>query len=128
MPEIPEDREAFLALSDERDQQDALRQQVEAEAFRRGQAEAESRGYARAIADVKRAQHQIVDAVRLEGERNRPARGGIWEANVRAHGGTEYGGAGKPRVPVPDEWWMTPAELREKQAQKDDPQQQLEAG
>jgi hypothetical protein len=61
-----------------------------------------SQGYAAAIADVKAAEHGTVAAVRLAGLRSRPG-GAAWLAEVERHGGTEYGGAGKPRRPVPPE-------------------------
>jgi hypothetical protein len=66
-----------------------------------------SEGYAAAIADVKAADHAIPAAIRRYGRpRPDPASspaGAAWLAAVDRHGGTEYGGAGKPRVPVPPE-------------------------
>ena len=59
-----------------------------------------SLGYVAAIEEMKRTEHEIVRAVRLVGHRAAPA-GAAWLAAVERHGGTEYGGAGLPRVPVP---------------------------
>ncbi len=59
-----------------------------------------SAGYAAAIGDVKRAEHEMRDAIRLAGRRMDP-RGAVWLAAVTRHGGTEYGGENRPRVPVP---------------------------
>ncbi len=58
-----------------------------------------SEGYAAAIADVKRTEHDLVDVVRLATARSRPG-GAAWLAGVERHGGTEFGGTGEPRVPV----------------------------
>jgi hypothetical protein len=66
------------------------------------EAEGQALGYVRAIEDVKAAQHGLVDAVRLGGRRLAP-RGAAWLAAVERCGGTEYGGQGRPRVPVPAE-------------------------
>jgi hypothetical protein len=59
-----------------------------------------SQGYAAAIEDVKRTEHDIVHAIRLVARRAAPG-GTAWLAAVERNGGTEYGGAGQSRVPVP---------------------------
>jgi hypothetical protein len=58
-----------------------------------------SLGYVAAIEDVKRTEHDIVHAIRLVARRAAPG-GAAWLAAVERHGGTEYGGAGQPRIPV----------------------------
>jgi hypothetical protein len=72
-------------------------------AYRRGWADGSrgqyERGRADAAADIKATWHQVVDRVRLTGRRLAPG-GDIWLRSVLAHGGTEYGGQGRPRVPV----------------------------
>jgi hypothetical protein len=60
------------------------------------------RGYAAAVADVKAAEHGLVEVVRLACRRSRPG-GAAWLAEVERHDGTEHGGVGKPRRPVPTE-------------------------
>jgi hypothetical protein len=67
--------------------------------FEAGRTSAYSAGRADAIADVKRTWHQVFGAVQLAGRRLAPG-GDAWLDTVRRHGGTEYGGVGKPRVPV----------------------------
>ena len=69
------------------------------QAFREGWRAAElahaddyDRGYSDAIADVKRIQHATVKLL--------APGGAAWLDSVKRHGGTDYGGAGKPRVPV----------------------------
>lgn len=89
----------LLALSDERDVQLELRHRAYREGYVEGSGEQWAAGYAAAIADVKRAQHQAVAAVDLAGKRMAPG-GTAWLATVERNGGTEYGGAGQPRVPV----------------------------
>jgi hypothetical protein len=61
-----------------------------------------SEGYAAAVADVKRAEHEAVDAVRHRFASHAPG-GEAWLAAVQRHGGTEYGGEGRARVQVPAE-------------------------
>lgn len=58
-----------------------------------------SEGYAAAVADVKREQHELVRGIQLEAGRVAPG-GPAWLAAVDRHGGTEYGGTGRPRVAV----------------------------
>jgi len=72
------------------------------EGYAAGARERFSEGYAAAVADIKRAEHELVDVIRLASRRARPG-GGAWLAEVERHGGTEFGGIGKPRVPVPPE-------------------------
>jgi hypothetical protein len=57
-------------------------------------------GYVAAVADIKRTEHDLVDAARLAGLRARPA-GAAWLAAAQRNNATEYGGEGKPRVQVP---------------------------
>jgi hypothetical protein len=90
----------LLILSDERDLQLAARLNAWREGYATGSAERFAEGYAAAIADVKRAHHEIVRGVRVGLARSAPA-GAAWLAAVVRHNGTEYGGAGRPRVPVP---------------------------
>jgi hypothetical protein len=75
------------------------------EAADAGRERAWSQGYAAAIADVKAADHAIPAAIRRFGRpRPDPASspaGAAWLASVIRNGGTEYAGAGRPRVPVP---------------------------
>jgi hypothetical protein len=59
-----------------------------------------SEGYAAAVADIKRAEHELLRAVRLGLARTAPA-GAAWLAAVTRNGGTQYAGAGRPRVAVP---------------------------
>ncbi len=82
----------LLELSDERDQWHARVLGAWREGYVRGAQDQWAEGYVAAIADVKRAQHQAVRLLTPGGE--------AWLDAVRRHGGTEYGGAGKPRVPV----------------------------
>jgi hypothetical protein len=70
------------------------------EAAQAGRERAMSQGYAAAIEDVKRAEHDIVHAIRLVARRAAPG-GAAWLAAVERHGGTEYGGTGQSRIPVP---------------------------
>jgi len=70
-----------------------------------------SQGYAAAVADIKSVQHELVGAVRLVARRARPG-GAAWLAAVERHGGTEYGGLGLPRVPVPTEVTERAREVR----------------
>ena len=58
-----------------------------------------SSGYAAAIADVKRTDHGLVRVLQLSGLRSAPG-GPAWLAAVERNGGSEYGGAGQPRVAV----------------------------
>ena len=53
-----------------------------------------------AIEDMKCTEHDIVHAIRLVAHRAAPG-GAAWLAAVERHGGTEYGGAGRSRIPVP---------------------------
>jgi hypothetical protein len=71
------------------------------EAAQAGRERAMSQGYAVAIADVKRTEHDIVHAIRLVARRRAAPGGAAWLAAVERHGGTEYGGTGQPRIPVP---------------------------
>jgi hypothetical protein len=77
-----------------------LRRQLCREAAAAERERSWSAGYIAAVADMKRVQHEVRDAVRLVGRRAVP--GGVaWLAAVERHGGTEYGGAGQSRIPVP---------------------------
>ena len=82
---------SLLELSDERDT--AL--QLRLAAYREGHAlsaqEQWAAGYAAAIGDVKREQHELVRGVQLEAARSAPG-GAAWPAPVARNGGTEYGG------------------------------------
>lgn len=93
---------SLLELSDERDT--AL--QLRLAAYREGHAlsaqEQWAAGYAAAIGDVKREEPELVRGVQLEAARSAPG-GAAWAATVARNGGTEYGGAGKPRVAVDPE-------------------------
>ena len=78
------------------------RRQLATEAYQRGREDAYGAGYVAAVEDIKRAEHELVDAMRLVGLRARPC-GAAWLAAVERNDGTEYGGLGGPRVPVPAE-------------------------
>lgn len=78
----------------------AYRQALAREAASAGQDRAWSKGYAQAIADVKAVEHDLVKVMRLALRRSAPG-GAVWLETVERHGGTEYGGANHPRVPVP---------------------------
>ncbi len=91
---------SLLELSDERDTALKLRHAAYREGYVRGAQDQWSAGYAAAIGDVKRDQHELVSAVRLSLTRSAPA-GAAWLAAVVRNDGTEYGGAGQPRVAVP---------------------------
>lgn len=97
-------RDMLAALVDAIDHETdhELRRQLAAEAYQRGQDDAYSAGYVAAVADMKRTQHELVDAFRLTGLRYSP-RGAVWLAAVERNCGTEFGGLGMPRVPVPPE-------------------------
>jgi hypothetical protein len=82
------------------DTEAAYRRQLATEAYQRGQDDAYSAGYVAAVEDVKCTEHELVDVMRLVGLRARPC-GVAWLAAVDRHGGTEWGGAGQPRVQVP---------------------------
>ena len=90
----------LLALSAERDAQLAARLAAWREGYATGAAEERAAGYAAAIADVKRDQHELAAAVRLGLARSAPG-GAAWLWSVLRHGATEYGGQGRSRVPVP---------------------------
>ncbi len=77
-----------------------LRRQLCREAAAAERERSWSEGYAAAVADIKRVQHEVRDAVRLVGRRAAPC-GGAWLDAVERHDGTEYGGTGQPRIPVP---------------------------
>jgi hypothetical protein len=64
-----------------------------------GSGEQWSAGYAAAMADAKRTRHALVAAIPVAVARLNPG-GAAWLAAVERNGGTEYGGAGQPRVPV----------------------------
>jgi hypothetical protein len=102
MTASPQDVTALL----ERLEDIELAQRREHAAYRQGYADGArgqyEEGYVAAIADVKHTWHQVVSAVQLTGRRLTPG-GDIWLAAVARHGLTEYGGAGKPRVPLPPE-------------------------
>lgn len=100
-PETPprQDVEALIALSDERDAQLELRHHAYREGYRDGARDQFSAGYAAAIADVKRTWHEIAAAVGLACRRLTPG-GDVWLDSVIRNRATEYGGAGKPRVPA----------------------------
>ena len=89
----------LLDRSDERDTALKLRHAAYREGYVHGAQDQWAAGYVSAIADVKRLQHEHVEAVRLGVRRLAPG-GEAWLASVERHNGTEYGGAGKPRVPV----------------------------
>lgn len=89
----------LLELSDERDQWHARILGAWQEGYVHGAQDQWTEGYVAAIADVKRAQHMTVRQLAPGGE--------AWLATVRRNGGTGYGGAGKPRVPV----WIGAIEL-----------------
>jgi hypothetical protein len=94
--------QALAELLDRSAERDAsLRARLAAwrEGCARGAGQRFEEGYVTAIADVKRAQHELVDRVRLEVRRLAPG-GAAWLASVERHGGTEFGGIGHPRVPV----------------------------
>jgi hypothetical protein len=82
----------LLELSAERDRWERLREDAYREGYMCGAQDQWAEGYAAAIADVKRIRHQAVKRLAPGGE--------AWLEAVKRHGGTEYGGAGKPRVPV----------------------------
>jgi hypothetical protein len=82
----------LLDLSHERDEQIELRKRAFREGYMEGSGEQWSAGYAAAIADVKRFQHITVTQL--------APGGAAWLNSVKRNGATEYGGAGKPRVPV----------------------------
>lgn len=86
------DQAELLDRSRERDVQLELRHRAYREGYMEGSGEQWSAGYAAAIAHVKRIQH-ITVAQLAPG-------GAAWLDSVKRNGGTEYGGAGKPRVPV----------------------------
>lgn len=92
----------LLQLSNERDAQLALRHRAYREGFMDGGRDQWHEGYVAAVADLKRTQAELVtvlgQAAELAARRRVP--GAAWLAAVERHGGTEYGGAGKPRVPV----------------------------
>ena len=75
------------------------RRQLAREAAAAERERAWSGGYAAAIADVKRTDHGLVRVLQLAGLRSAPG-GPAWLAAVERNGGSEYGGAGQPRVPV----------------------------
>lgn len=89
----------LLSLSDERDAQLELRRRAYREGYMEGSGEQWSAGYAAAMADVKRTRRQLVDAIPVAVARLAPG-GAAWLAAVERNDGTEYGGAGQPRVPV----------------------------
>lgn len=89
----------LLELSAERDAHLQLRHAAYREGWMAGSQDEWSRGYAEGVGAVKAAQHELVNAVRLGVRRLVPS-GDAWAAAVARHGGTEYGGAGRPRVPV----------------------------
>jgi len=82
----------LLELSDERDQWHALVLGAYREGYVHGGQDQRTEGYVAAIADVKRIQHQTVKQL--------APGGAAWLDAVKRNGGTEYGGARKPRVPV----------------------------
>jgi hypothetical protein len=82
----------LLELIDERDMWLALRHDAYREGYMAGAQDQWAAGYVAAIADVKRTQHQTVKQL--------APGGAAWLDTVKRNGGTEYGGAGKPRVPV----------------------------
>jgi hypothetical protein len=90
---------SLLELSDERDRALQLRLAAYREGYLHGGQDQRAAGYAAAIGDVKREQHELARGVQLEAARSVPA-GAAWLAAVARHGGTEYGGAARPRVPV----------------------------
>lgn len=93
---------ALLTLSDERDAALQLRHAAYREGYLDGGRDQWDAGYAAAIGDMKRTEHELVDSIRLTSRRFAPG-GAAWLAAVAAHGLTEYGGAGRPRVPVAPE-------------------------
>jgi hypothetical protein len=92
----------LLQLSDERDAWHELWQRTWRDGYGEAAREQWAAGYAAAITDIKRAQRQMYDAIQRAGVRLAPG-GAAWLAAVERNGGTEYGGAGKPRVPIPPE-------------------------
>jgi hypothetical protein len=82
----------LLDRSDERDTALKLRHNAYREGYVHGAQDRWAEGYVAAVADVKRAQHMTV--------RQLAPGGAAWLATVERNGGTEYGGAGQPRVPV----------------------------
>ncbi len=76
------------------------RQQLCREAAAVERERAWSLGYVQATEDIKGTEHGIVRAIRLAGRRHAPS-GEAWLDAVGRRGGTEYGGEGLPRVPVP---------------------------
>jgi len=82
----------LLDRSDERDRYETRIGRAFREGYVHGARDQWAAGYASAIADVKRIQHQTVKQL--------APGGAAWLNTVKRNGGTEYGGAGKPRVPV----------------------------
>jgi hypothetical protein len=89
------DTAALLEVSDLLDGQLRMRLAAYRDGYQAGElahADDYGAGYVAAIADAKRVQHKMVLLLA-------PA-GAAWLDAVKRHGGTEYGGAGRPRVPV----------------------------
>jgi hypothetical protein len=98
-PVVPPDVGQLLAESDLHEIELRLRHAAYREGFTDGGRDQWAKGYAAAVADVKRSQHELVNAVRLGVRRLIPV-GDAWLDNVLRHGGTEYGGKDRPRVAV----------------------------
>ena len=102
MTEVLDRAAELLDRSRERDVQLGLRHRAYREGYMEGGRDQWSAGYTAAVADLKRTQAELVtvlgQAAELAARRRVP--GAAWLAAVERHGGTEYGGAGKPRVPV----------------------------
>ena len=92
----------LLERLDEIELNERLRQAAYKQGWADGARGQYEEGYVAAIGDVKRTWHEVVGAVQLTGRRRAPG-GDVWLAAVARHGLTEYGGAGRPRVPVPPE-------------------------
>ena len=82
----------LLDRSDERDTALKLRHAAYREGYVNGARDQWAAGYVAAVADVKRAQHMTVKQL--------APGGAAWLDSVKRNSGTEYGGTGKPRVPV----------------------------
>ncbi len=89
----------LLEVSRERDVQLSLRLAAYREGWSAGARQQWDLGYVAAIESVKRMEQEVTAAVALAGRRLDPG-GEAWLAAVARNGGTEYGGRGRPRVPV----------------------------
>lgn len=103
-------RAVALAEAIDHEAERAVWAQLAAQLAGQARAEGEAAGYARAVADFKRGWHEVTGAVHLAGIRRGPG-GAAWLADVERHGGTEYGGQGRPRVPVAPGWIAAAREM-----------------